>query len=121
MLPISPRLKFYLYTPPTDMRKSFDGLHGLVSNHLRLNPLSGDVYLFLNKRRNRLKLLFWDGDGFWIFYKRLEEGTFQQPLQKRCDGSIELYYEELVMLLKGIDLGSVKRRKRYSRRHLEKV
>jgi transposase len=103
------------------MRKSFDGLSGLVGNHLKRDPLSGDVYLFLNKRRDRIKLLFWERDGFWIFYKRLEEGTFQQPLKKSSDGSVELYYEELVMLLKGIDLHSIKRRKRYSHSHLEKV
>lgn len=121
MVAISSHLKFYLYSQPTDMRKSFDGLQGIIQNQLKVNALSGDVYLFLNKRRDRLKLLFWERDGFWIFYKRLEEGTFQQPLKKSSDGSVELYYEELVMLLKGIDLHSIKRRKRYSRRHLENV
>ena len=73
MIAISSHLKFYLYSQPTDMRKSFDGLSGIVGNHLKRDPLSGDVYLFLNKRHDRLKLLLWEGDGFWILYKRLSD------------------------------------------------
>jgi transposase len=109
----STRLKFYLYTHPTDMRKSFNGLFGIVSNALSSDPLSGDVYVFINKRKDRLKLLFWDKGGFWIFYKRLEKGTFQRPVSCSGTSSIDLSYEELVMMLEGIDLNTIKRRSRY--------
>ena len=108
-------LHFFLYRHPTDMRKSFDGLSGLVTNHLEQNPLSGDVYVFLNRRRNRLKLLLWDGDGFWIFYKRLEKGAFQLPLFAENALSLELAYDQLLLMLQGIDLTSIKRRPRYRR------
>jgi transposase len=100
------------------MRKSFDGLCGLVSNDLKNDPLSGDGYVFLNKRRDRIKLLLWDGDGFWIFYKRLEKGTFQRPSWSEDNRSLIMPYEELVMLIKGIDLTSIKRRTRYQRKNL---
>ena len=100
------------------MRKSFDGLCGLVSNDLKTDPLSGDGYLFLNKRRDRIKLLLWDGDGFWIFYKRLEKGTFQRPAWSEGTRSLIMPYEELVMLIKGIDLKSIRRRTRYQRRNI---
>jgi transposase len=113
MFLLSSQLKFYLYNQPTDMRKSFDGLFGIIKSVLKLNPLSGDIYVFMNKRRNRIKLLYWDGDGFWIFYKRLEKGTFQQPLKASPNGTMNLLYNELVMLLDGIDLRSIKRRPRY--------
>jgi len=109
------RLKFYLYTHPTDMRKSFNGLFGIVSGALKSDPLSGDVYVFINKRRDRLKLLFWDKGGFWIFYKRLEKGTFQQPFSDPDTHSHDMSYDELVMMLEGIDLNTIKRRTRYHR------
>ncbi len=86
-------LQFFLYRHPTDMRKSFDGLSGLVINHLQQDPLSGDVYVFLNRRKNRIKLLLRDGDGFWIFYKRLEKGSFQIPYDATEAPSLELAYE----------------------------
>ena len=65
MLPVFPQLHFYLYSQPTDMRKSFDGLSGIVTNNLLGNPTSGDVYIFINRRRDRMKLLVWDGTSFW--------------------------------------------------------
>lgn len=111
-LPTS-QLCFYLYHRPTDMRKSFDGLSGLIVNNLKQNPLSGTVYVFVNKRRNRIKLLIWDGDGFWIFYKRLEKGTFQIPDDPSQGACCELAYDQLLLMLQGIDPASVKRRVRY--------
>ena len=111
----SARLIFYLYTHPTDMRKSFNGLFGIVTEALKSDPLSGDVYVFINKKRDRLKLLFWDKGGFWIFYKRLEKGTFQQPFSDPDTNSFDLSYDELVMMLEGIDLNTIKRRPRYHR------
>jgi transposase len=114
MLPIVNQLRFFLYRHPTDMRKSFDGLFGIVSQVLSLDPLSGDVYVFLNRRRDRIKLLVWDRGGFWIFYKRLEKGRFQLPPDSSGAETIELPYEELMMLIEGIDLGSVKRCSRFN-------
>jgi len=111
----STRLRFYLYAFPTDMRKSFNGLCGIVISALKSDPLSGDVYVFINKRRNHLKLLFWNKGGFWIFYKRLEKGTFQRPFSDLDSNSINLSYDELIMMLEGIDLTAIKRRKRYHR------
>lgn len=109
----STRLHFYLYTHPTDMRKSFNGLFGIVTAALKADPLSGDVYVFINKRKDRIKLLFWDNGGFWIFYKRLEKGTFQYPVSDPASESLAISYDELVMILEGIDLHSIKRRPRY--------
>ena len=94
MLPVFSKLHFFLYRDPTDMRRGFDGLSGLVSSHLNQDALSGDVFVFINRRRNRIKLLVWDGDGFWLFYKRLEQGTFQLPTTTNSQLSIHLSYEE---------------------------
>lgn len=95
------------------MRKSFDGLSGIVSSALGKDPLSGDVFIFINRRRDRMKLLVWDRSGFWLFYKRLEKGTFQFPPHPKLDCGIQLSYEELTMILEGIDLTSIKRHPRY--------
>ena len=122
MLPqLSAAVRVFLCTQPTDMRKSFDGLQGLVHQYLGQDPLSGHLFLFLNRRRDRLKLLWWDRDGLVIFYKRLEAGTFQQLNPAVCAGprsgeaGIELSATELGLLLSGIDLASARRRKRYAR------
>lgn len=96
----------------TGMRKSFDGLQGIVTNNLNRNPLSGEVFIFINKRGDRIKLLVWDRNGFWLFYKRLEKGRFQRLCQAEEKG-LNISYETLVMLLEGLDLKSLKRRKRY--------
>lgn len=114
MMPLSPSLRFFLYAHATDMRKSFDGLSGLVTSALTRDPTSGDVYVFLNRRRDRMKLLLWDRNGFWLFYKRLEQGTFQLPANLAEHASLELRYDELLLILEGIDLTSIKRRRRYS-------
>ncbi|MHB2149985.1 IS66 family insertion sequence element accessory protein TnpB [Calditrichota bacterium LG25] len=102
------------FTEWIHMRKSFDGLSGIVINELNVNPLSGDVYIFINKRRDRIKLLIWDRNGFWLLYKRLEQGRFQKLFFKDSKGAY-ISYESLIMLLEGIDLNSVKRRKRYAK------
>ncbi len=112
MFPVSSSSHFYLYDTPTDMRKSFDGLQGIIHNHLNRNPLSGEVYIFINKRRDRIKLLVWDRNGFWLLYKRLEQGRFQELFSAGKEG-LTISYETLVMLLEGVDLKHVKRRKRY--------
>jgi transposase len=114
MLPLAGQHRILLYRQPTDMRKSFDGLSVVISALMSLNPLSGDIYVFINRRRDRMKLLVWDRGGFWIFYKRLESGTFELPTDSFEHDTIELPYENLMMLIEGIDLDSVRRRKRYT-------
>jgi transposase len=91
------------------MRKGFDGLSGLVRDGLLKDPLSGDVFVFLNKRRSQVKLLLWERDGFSMYYKRLEQGTYELPLST----STELKSSELMLILQGISLKSVRRRKRF--------
>lgn len=113
MLPFSSAQNYYVYREPTDMRKSFNGLSGLVRSELGRNPLLGDVFIFLNRRRDKLKLLVWDRSGFIIYYKSLEQGTFELPRFEVGAKSCSLAWEELVLILEGVALGSVRRRKRY--------
>lgn len=112
-LPVSVRV--YLCLSPCDMRRSFDGLHALVRDHLELDPFAGHLYLFANKRRDRLKILYWDRDGFAIWSKRLEEGTYAIPSGEPGACRFEITTEELSALLSGIDLTNAVRRKRYRR------
>ena len=95
------------------MRKSFNGLSGLIKNELEADPLDGAVYIFINKRRNRIKLLVWDRTGFVIYYKRLERGTFELPMMNAQTLSCKINWEQLVCILEGVVLSSIKRRKRY--------
>jgi transposase len=105
----------YLCTAPTDMRKGFDSLAALVQEHLGRDPLSGDLFLFLSRGRDRIKGLLWQPDGFAIWYKRLEEGTYRLPAYPPGQTSVTLKASELAMLLDGIDLKSVRRVPRYRR------
>jgi transposase len=109
------RVRVFLCTSPTDMRKGFDTLAVLVREGLGYDPLSGHLFLFVGRRRDRLKLLYWDRDGYALWYKRLEKGTFRMPVAKPDAASIELKASELAMLLEGIDLRSIKRRARFQR------
>lgn len=95
------------------MRRSFDGLCGLVQNGLAENPASGSVYIFFNKRRNRMKLLHWQPGGFVLYYKRLEEGTFQLPHQASNAGVVRLSYAQLVLLIDGISIKKMVQHKRF--------
>jgi len=105
----------YLCLSPTDMRKGFDTLAALVRNGLGHDPLSGHLFLFVGRRKDRLKIFYWDGDGYALWYKRLEQGTFRLPkVEDECK-SVALKASELAMLLEGIDLRSIKRRKRFRR------
>ena len=113
MFGLSATNTYWLYESPTDMRKSFDGLSGIVTNHLCRNPLSGEVFLFINKRRDKLKLLQWQPDGFVLYYKRLESGTFEQLSVAGGAGSRPLRWSELAMLIEGITIENTKKRKRY--------
>ena len=107
--------RIYLCTSPTDMRKGFDTLAALVKDFLGQDPLSGHLFLFVGRAKDRLKILYWDADGFALWYKRLEEGTFRLPRVRGEDASLELKASELAMMLEGIDLRSIKRSKRFSR------
>ncbi len=108
-------VRIYLCTLPTDMRKGFDTLAALVREHLGYDPLSGHLFLFIGRDRDRIKILQWEADGYAIFYKRLEAGTFRLPSSQAVGASLELKASELAMLLEGIDLTSIKRRKRFTR------
>jgi transposase len=109
------RVRVFLCTSPTDMRKGFDTLAVLVRDGLGYDPMSGHLFLFIGRRRDRLKILYWDRDGWALWYKRLEQGTFRMPVAKPDAASVELKASELAMLLEGIDLRSIKRRKRFRR------
>ena len=115
MLSFSSRQNYYLFGQPADMRKQFDGLAGLVRLYFDQEVMSGDVFVFINRRRDRIKLLMWDVSGFALYYKRLERGTFKLPVIEQGSNSKELTWPELVMLLEGIELQRIKRRKRYQR------
>lgn len=108
--------RIYLCTAATDMRKGFDTLAALVREFLGRDPLSGHLFLFLSRNRTRLKILYWDGDGFALWYKRLEVGTFRTPRTGSDRASVELTASELAMMLDGIDLRSLKRIKRLAQR-----
>jgi transposase len=105
--------RYYLFREPTDMRKSFDGLCGLVSGRLGQDPRSGDVFIFINKKRTLAKLLRWEPGGFVLFYKRLESGTFELPLSKSTCLSQTMEYSQLAMMVDGFSLKYAKKRKRF--------
>jgi len=100
MITLSLLTHIYLYSVPCDMRKSFDGLCGLVRSELGVDPLSGSLFVFMNRRRNMVKLLYWDMDGLALWFKRLEQGLFTIPANPAQDGRIER--RQLAMLLEGI-------------------
>lgn len=111
MLTLPRSVRIFLAGGVTDLRKSIDRLSVIVSGRLAADPLSGHLFVFCNRRRDRIKVLFWDRTGFWIMMKRLEEGTFDWP--ERGTARVELTWRELTALLEGIDLKLVKTRKRY--------
>ena len=115
MMHLPASVRVYLCLTACDMRKSFDSLHALVREHLELDAFAGHLFVFASRRRDRVKILYWDRDGFAIWSKRLEEGTYMIPTggegRRRC----EITVEELGALLSGIDLGTATRRKRYRR------
>jgi transposase len=108
MLALTGATRIYLYRASCDMRKSFDGLCGLIRAELNEDPLSGSLFVFCNRRRNMVKLLYWDSDGLAIWYKRLEKGSFIIPRMRATDGSIDR--RELSLLLEGVVPKKVSRR-----------
>ena len=113
MVTLSSTQRYYLWREPVDMRKSFDGLQGVVTNHMKRDALSGEVFIFMNRRRDQVKLLVWDRSGFVIYYKRLERGRFELPVQVGAVRGQALPWADLMLILEGVSLGSVRWRKRY--------
>jgi len=119
MIHLPASVRVYLATSPCDMRRSFDGLHALVNAVMQLDAFAGHLFVFANKRRDKLKILYWDRDGFAVWAKRLEEGTYAMPFGDEQEHRREITAQELGALLSGIDLSQAKRRKRYQRKSTE--
>lgn len=111
MLALSSSLRYFICCKPIDIRKGFDGLAGIVRNEFLQDPCSGSIYIFLNKNCTHIKILYWDGDGFAVFYKRLEKGRYTMP--KHHLFYKELAKEALLMLLERLSFDSLKQKKRY--------
>ena len=113
MIHLPASVRVYLCASACDMRKSFDGLHALVAQAMELDAFAGHLFVFANRRRDRIKILYWDRDGFAVWAKRLEEGTYAMPFGESEQKRREITAAELGALLSGIDLSRAKRRKRY--------
>ena len=119
MIHLPASVRVYLALTPCDMRRGFDGLHALVTETLQLDALAGHLFVFGNRRRDRMKILYWDRDGFAVWAKRLEQGTYALPFSESAEVRREITAQELGALLSGIDLGQAQRRKRYQRKSME--
>jgi transposase len=119
MIHLPASVRVYLCTSPCDMRRSFDGLHSMVTGAMQLDAFGGPLFVFANRRKDRVKILYWDRDGFAVRAKRLEEGTYAMPFGKDDEARCEITAQELGALLSGIDLSVAKRRKRYRRKGTE--
>jgi len=115
MIHLPASVRVYLCTSACDMRRSFDGLHAVVTNTMQLDAFAGHLFVFANRRRDRVKILYWDRDGFAVWAKRLEEGTYAMPLNDGGEPRREITAQELGAILSGIDLSQARRRKRYQR------
>jgi len=116
MIHLPASVRVYLCLTACDMRKSFDGLHALVREHLELDAFAGHLFVFASRRRDRLKILYWDRDGFAVWSKRLEEGTYAVPFEDgNAEHRREITAQELSAILSGIDLTQAQRRKRYQK------
>lgn len=114
MLSLSPAIRIFVHALPTDMRKHYDGLSAIVAHSFGMDVLRGDYFVFVNRSRNRCKILFWDRDGLVVWAKRLERGCFQIPVGRDAASvTIEVDAVTLAMMIGGVDLGTAKRRKRY--------
>jgi transposase len=113
MFALSDSLSYYYYRDCVDMRKGFDALCGLVRSQMQRNPLSGEVFMFMNRSRNTVKILRWESGGLVIYHKRLERGRFEEPVYRNSDKSYHLGWAELVMMIQGISMQNRVQRKRY--------
>jgi transposase len=112
MIPAGPATRVFLAVGPTDLRLGFEGLAGLVRHRFKEDPLSGHLFLFTNRGRNRVKMLYWDGSGLWVCAKRLEKGCFSWPRPEEPpeNGALGILPQELTLLLGGIDLEKTRHR-----------
>ena len=115
MIALAPQIRVFLYRRATDMRKSFHGLVALTESELKQDPLSGSLFVFLNRRRDRVKILYWGQSGFCIWYQQLQKGTYQIPSPTALDDqdTLEVTRSQLSLILEGIDLTSVRQRPRF--------
>ena len=114
MLHLSAACRYYLYTGTTDMRKGFDSLSGIITAQMNHHALSGAVFIFFNRKHNQVKLLLFEGDGFALYHKRLERGTYELPsADHNSSSSTAITHEQLHLILQGISLKSIRKRKRY--------
>lgn len=111
MLHLSNAIRYYYYSDATDMRKGFDSLCGLVKDQMQLSVMDGSVFIFINKKRNQVKLLLWEGDGLSVYYKRLEKGTYELPAGQNISA------QNLQLILQGIQLKTIKMKPRYQHKH----
>jgi transposase len=118
MIALPPQIRVFLYRWPTDLRKSFHGLIALTESALKQDPLSGSLFVFLNRRRDRIKILYWGQTGFCIWYQQLQQGTYQLPAEEELEAqeTVEVTRSQLSLILDGIDLASVRQRTRFQRR-----
>lgn len=114
MLHLSANQRYFLYQGQTDMRKGFDSLSGMVCSLMNQSAVSGDIFIFFNRRRNQVKLLHWEGDGFALYYKRLEKGTYEIPASGGSGGRL-LHWQELQFILQGVSLKKIQYRVRYKK------
>lgn len=112
MFSLTQDMNYYLYSEPIDMRKGFNGLSGLIQSQMDKDYLSGDVFIFINKSRNKMKLLRWEPGGLVLYYKRLEQGTFSYPIGE-CGSTITMRWSELILLIEGITIQKYSKRKRF--------
>lgn len=121
MLSLPPTVRLFVAREPADMRKAFDGLAGLVRDAMGEDPLSGHLFIFFNRQRNRVKVLWWDRSGFYLLAKRLEAGRFTLPKATGDASSttLRITAAELMLIMEGIDLDGAKRRRRFERKILE--
>ncbi len=121
MLNFPTNVRLYLATEPVDLRRSYDGLSAMVDGTFGKQAMSGDLFVFMNRRANQVRILFWDRDGYVIMMKRLEQGTFRRTTTAEGKDLVEIDAGELAMLLEGIDAPSIKRRRRYQAPDVENV
>jgi len=119
LLNLSSARKYYIYNGNLDMRKTFNGITGVIRGELGRDPLCGDVFIFFNRNRTQTRLLMWEGEGYSIYCKRLEKGTFELPSGQPGQAGGPINWQDLQFILQGIDLRSIKYRKRYSHPQLK--
>lgn len=113
MFSLTSSLSYYLYRGHTDMRRSFDALSGMVRQELHRDPMSGEVFIFISRSRNAVKLLHWEHGGFVLYYKRLEKGTFELPRMDEQGNCCRMKWSQLMMMVEGISMKDIKLRKRF--------